>query len=298
MEEAIELTNEYAPEHLIVETADYMQVAERVVNAGSVFLGSLSPESAGDYASGTNHTLPTNGYAKAYSGVSLDSFIRKITFQTHKQVGQATRSYGFHKVLFHYGSGSIKRTGLYDQIVASLNEAESVRRAGRGRGKPENLPRPEGGPAVHRRAGRDDPRGRRRLGSDSSKSAAAGAANHCDPWLFSDRREKVPEKSLPVGAVLTISAAGSEMSNSCVMTNEDGWLKRGFNTDLNRPLFAIMNPELTRTGFPTTASAAVHDRDHDAHAGTVLLLQHRQRPDRPDCRGALKIGHRGGQSSH
>lgn len=81
MDEAVELTNEYAPEHLIVETSDYMEVAERVVNAGSVFLGSFSPESAGDYASGTNHTLPTNGYAKAYSGVSLDSFIRKITFQ-------------------------------------------------------------------------------------------------------------------------------------------------------------------------------------------------------------------------
>jgi len=81
MDEAIEMTNAYAPEHLIVETADYMEVAEKVVNAGSVFLGSLTPESAGDYASGTNHTLPTNGYAKAYSGVSLDSFIRKITFQ-------------------------------------------------------------------------------------------------------------------------------------------------------------------------------------------------------------------------
>ncbi|MDO4163192.1 MAG: histidinol dehydrogenase [Bacteroides sp.] len=81
MDEALELTNAYAPEHLIVETADYLSVAARVVNAGSVFLGSLSPESAGDYASGTNHTLPTNGYAKAYSGVSLDSFIRKITFQ-------------------------------------------------------------------------------------------------------------------------------------------------------------------------------------------------------------------------
>lgn len=81
MDEAIALTNEYAPEHLIIETKDYMEQAARIVNAGSVFLGSLSPESAGDYASGTNHTLPTNGYAKAYSGVSLDSFIRKITFQ-------------------------------------------------------------------------------------------------------------------------------------------------------------------------------------------------------------------------
>jgi histidinol dehydrogenase len=81
IEEAMELTNEYAPEHLIIETANYAELAEKVTNAGSVFLGSYSPESAGDYASGTNHTLPTNGYAKAYSGVNLDSFIRKITFQ-------------------------------------------------------------------------------------------------------------------------------------------------------------------------------------------------------------------------
>ena len=90
MDTAIELTNAYAPEHLIIETADYAQVAERVVNAGSVFLGSLTPESAGDYASGTNHTLPTNGYARAYSGVSLDSFIRKITFQEIRPEGLRT----------------------------------------------------------------------------------------------------------------------------------------------------------------------------------------------------------------
>ena len=87
MDEALELTNEYAPEHLIVETKNYREIAERVINAGSVFLGSFSPESAGDYASGTNHTLPTNGYAKAYSGVSLDSFIRKITFQEIRPEG-------------------------------------------------------------------------------------------------------------------------------------------------------------------------------------------------------------------
>lgn len=81
MDEALEMTNQYAPEHLIIETTNPEEEAAHVVNAGSVFLGSYSPESAGDYASGTNHTLPTNGYAKAYSGVSLDSFIRKITFQ-------------------------------------------------------------------------------------------------------------------------------------------------------------------------------------------------------------------------
>lgn len=80
-DEMMELSNEYAPEHLIISTSNYMDLSAKVVNAGSVFLGQYSCESAGDYASGTNHTLPTNGYAKAYSGVCLDSFIRKITFQ-------------------------------------------------------------------------------------------------------------------------------------------------------------------------------------------------------------------------
>lgn len=90
MDEALDMVNEYAPEHLIVETQDYRDIAGRVINAGSVFLGPYAPESAGDYASGTNHTLPTNGYAKAYSGVSLDSFIRKITFQEITREGIRT----------------------------------------------------------------------------------------------------------------------------------------------------------------------------------------------------------------
>lgn len=81
IDEAISLSNRYAPEHLILETADAEVLADRVVNAGSVFIGHLTPESAGDYASGTNHTLPTNGWATAYSGVNLDAFCRKITFQ-------------------------------------------------------------------------------------------------------------------------------------------------------------------------------------------------------------------------
>ena len=80
-DEIMRFANEYAPEHLIINTADAERLAERVENAGSVFIGPYSPESAGDYASGTNHTLPTSGYAKAYSGVNLDSFIKKITFQ-------------------------------------------------------------------------------------------------------------------------------------------------------------------------------------------------------------------------
>lgn len=87
MEEAMAMTNAYAPEHLIIEAADYLTLAQQVEHAGSVFLGSLTPESAGDYASGTNHNLPTNGYAKAYSGVCLDSFMRKMTFQEIRPEG-------------------------------------------------------------------------------------------------------------------------------------------------------------------------------------------------------------------
>lgn len=79
--ERIHLINEYAPEHLILSTKNYSEIADQITNAGSVFLGEFTPESAGDYASGTNHTLPTNGWARSYSGVNLDSFIRKITFQ-------------------------------------------------------------------------------------------------------------------------------------------------------------------------------------------------------------------------
>lgn len=78
---AIDFINDYAPEHLIINTADADQVVDRIVNAGSVFLGNYSPEAIGDYASGTNHTLPTNGYAKSYAGVSLESFTKYITYQ-------------------------------------------------------------------------------------------------------------------------------------------------------------------------------------------------------------------------
>ena len=87
MEEMLDFTNLYAPEHLILSVRDYEQVAEKINNAGSVFLGNYTPESAGDYASGTNHTLPTYGYARAYSGVNLDSFCKKITFQEISEKG-------------------------------------------------------------------------------------------------------------------------------------------------------------------------------------------------------------------
>jgi histidinol dehydrogenase len=89
-DDIIEFTNLYAPEHLIIETDDYSAIAPRITNAGSVFLGHYTPESAGDYASGTNHTLPTNGHARAYSGVNLDSFMKKITFQEITRDGIAS----------------------------------------------------------------------------------------------------------------------------------------------------------------------------------------------------------------
>ena len=94
LQEAVDFANAYAPEHLIVETDECMAVADGVVNAGSVFLGHYTPESAGDYASGTNHTLPTNGYAVAYNGVNLDSYHRKVTFQmlTPQGVSQIGRA--------------------------------------------------------------------------------------------------------------------------------------------------------------------------------------------------------------
>jgi histidinol dehydrogenase len=87
LDEAMELCNAYAPEHLILATADCDKLAEKVVNAGSVFIGNYACESAGDYASGTNHTLPTHGYALAYNGVNLDSFCRKITYQKLTEQG-------------------------------------------------------------------------------------------------------------------------------------------------------------------------------------------------------------------
>ncbi|WP_293944893.1 MULTISPECIES: histidinol dehydrogenase [unclassified Sphingobacterium] len=87
LQEAIQFSNEYAPEHLILETDQWASLTRYISNAGSVFLGHLTPESAGDYASGTNHTLPTSGYARSYSGVSVDSFVKKITFQHINETG-------------------------------------------------------------------------------------------------------------------------------------------------------------------------------------------------------------------
>ena len=87
VDQCFEFSNVYAPEHLILQTRNAEELAEKVINAGSVFIGHYTPESVGDYASGTNHTLPTNGFARAYSGVSLDSFVKKITFQKISKEG-------------------------------------------------------------------------------------------------------------------------------------------------------------------------------------------------------------------
>lgn len=166
---------------------------------------------------------------------------------TEKQVGEIIKSYGFSKVLLHYGSGSIKRSGLYDTVTAFLREAgisfvelggvEANPKLSLAR-KAAELARNEQVEMILAVGG----------GSvlDSAKAAAAAAYNNCDPWEFSSKK-RAPEKALPVGTILTLAASGSETSDSCVLTNEDGWLKRGFNAPCNRPLFSILNPELTYT---------------------------------------------------
>jgi len=106
----MDFSNEYAPEHLILATAKWQSLTGSIVSAGSVFLGSLTPESAGDYASGTNHTLPTSAFAKAYSGVSVDSFVKKITFQ-------------------HISPEGIKNIGPVVEVLAELEGLDAHKNA-------------------------------------------------------------------------------------------------------------------------------------------------------------------------
>ncbi len=110
LNEAMDFSNQYAPEHLILATDQWQQITGRIINAGSVFLGNLTPESVGDYASGTNHTLPTSAYAKAYSGVSVDSFVKKITFQ-------------------HISDEGIKSIGPTVEILAALEGLQAHKNA-------------------------------------------------------------------------------------------------------------------------------------------------------------------------
>lgn len=163
------------------------------------------------------------------------------------EVGEILKQYKIKKVLFHYGQNSIKASGLYDIVKKSLEQAKieyielggvepnpkiSLVRDGVKICKEHNIELilAVGGGSV----------------IDSAKSIAVGAKSTEDPWCF-NAKEIEPIDALPVGVILTIAAAGSEMSNSCVITNEELKLKRGFNNELNRPLFAIMNPELTYT---------------------------------------------------
>ncbi len=162
-----------------------------------------------------------------------------------KDIGAIIKSYAFKKILFHYGGGSIKSSGLYQTIVASLkkhsiafieyggvraNPTHTMVRAGVYLAKNEKIDfiLAVGGGSV----------------IDSAKAIAAGFYYDGDPFDFNLHLAK-PMKALPIGVVLTISAAGSELSSSCVISNDETGAKRGFNNDVIRPLFAVCNPELT-----------------------------------------------------
>lgn len=177
----------------------------------------------------------------------------------HLRVGEIIRGYGFKKVLLHYGGGSIKETGLFDEVTGSLKNSgisfvelggvkpnPVLSLAKRGikicREEKVDLILAVGGGSV----------------IDSGKIIAVGTANDCDPWLFSTKKA-VPKRALPIGTVLTLAASGSETSASAVITNDELRMKRGYNSDFNRPLFSILNPELTFTVPPYQTACGVVD---------------------------------------
>ena len=163
----------------------------------------------------------------------------------HKEVGEIIKNYGYKTIMMQYGKDSIKKSGLYDEVMASLKEngitvvemggvqpnptlafvREAIKKAHKN--NVEMILAVGGGSVI-----------------DSSKYTAAGAANDCDVWDFPTRKS-TPQNGLPVGCILTIAAAGSEMSSSAVISNMELNMKRGFNSDFNRCKFAICNPELT-----------------------------------------------------
>ena len=165
---------------------------------------------------------------------------------TEEKTGEVVSGYGFHKVLIHFGGGSVKRSGLLERLEKSLAAAgvEYVEFGGVQPNPKLSLVRKAIQVCVQEQADLVLAVGGGSV-IDSAKCVAAGAADpSVDPWEYLSRVKTV-DKSLPVGVVLTIAASGSEMSSSCVITKEEGGLKRSFNSDLSRPLFAIMNPELT-----------------------------------------------------
>lgn len=185
----------------------------------------------------------------------------KVVFgkKAEENVGSLVKEYGCKKVLIHYGSGSVKKTGLLDRIMKSLND-ENISYVSLGGVVPNprlslvyegiELCKNEGVDFILAVGG----------GSviDSGKAIGYGVANNGDVWDFY-MKKRMPKACLPVGVVLTIAAAGSEMSNSSVITNEDGWLKRGCNSDFCRAKFAVMNPELTMTLPPYQTSCGCVD---------------------------------------
>lgn len=166
---------------------------------------------------------------------------------THGRVGEIIKKYGFKKILLHYGGGSIRKNSIYDTVMKSLKDnGITVSELSGVKPNPEltlvregiELCRRENTELVLAVGG----------GSaiDSSKLIAAGTKNDCDPWDFFIGKA-LPEDALPVATILTLAAAGSETSASAVITNEELNLKRGYTSDFNRPLFSILNPELTYT---------------------------------------------------
>lgn len=174
----------------------------------------------------------------------------KVIFgrDTQKRAGEIIREYGFRKVMIHYGGGSVKRSGLLDQVTSSLEEAGIETILFGGVQANPTLSKALEGMEICRRENVDFILA---VGGgsviDSAKCIADGTPNpEIDPWKYF-MKEAVPPKALPHGNILTLSASGSETSQSCVITNEENGLKRGFNCPTHRPLFAVCNPELTFT---------------------------------------------------
>ncbi len=166
---------------------------------------------------------------------------------TVEKAGELVKQFGGSKVLIHYGGGSVKRTGLLDRVKAALDAAGIAHVELGGVVPNPRLSLVYEGIELCRKEGVDLllPVGGGSV-IDSAKAIGYGLANDGDVWDFYDFK-RAPTACMPIGAIVTIAAAGSEMSNSSVITNENGWLKRGCNTDYCRPKFAIMDPELTMT---------------------------------------------------
>ncbi len=163
----------------------------------------------------------------------------------HKDVGEIIKGFGYRKIMMQYGKESIKKSGLYDEVIASI-KASGIEIVEMGGVSPN--PTLEFARNAIKVAKEEKVELILAVGGgsviDSCKYTAAGAANDCDVWDFPSRKN-TPENGLPVACILTLAAAGSEMSSSAVITNEELNMKRGFNSDFNRCKFAIMNPELT-----------------------------------------------------